>query len=63
MATKRLKELLEARKSSPRDNSGSTFWNYYLFFFKQNVLFSNYLLYFSVNSNGHLQPGQVIIIY
>ncbi|KAK4262329.1 hypothetical protein QN277_027901 [Acacia crassicarpa] len=33
MATKRLKELLEARKSSPRDNS--------------------------VNSNGHLQPGQM----
>ncbi|XP_028764119.1 kinesin-like protein KIN-4A isoform X2 [Neltuma alba] len=32
MATKRLKELLEARKSSPRDNS--------------------------VNSNGHLLPGQ-----
>ncbi|KAF7828694.1 kinesin-like protein KIN-4A isoform X2 [Senna tora] len=33
MATKRLKELLEARKSSPRDNS--------------------------VNSNGHLQHGQI----
>lgn len=58
MATKRLKELLEARKSSPRDHSGRTSSGcvsvYYI------LEFTNYCLSLSVYSNGHLQPGQVM---
>lgn len=64
MATKRLKELLEARKSSARDNTG------YLFAFHGTTsclvagcflttYVSKYMLSFPVTANGHASGVQV----
>lgn len=57
MATKRLKELLEALKSSPRDISGDLFSKHTLFCF---CFCHNPLLSFPVIANGQPPTRQVI---
>ena len=59
VATKRLKELLEARKSSARDNSGIYTFSLQKFPFSHILIFLITCLSISVYSNGHALTGLV----